>query len=77
VNNRRAAVVGLVALAAVFVVVGIVYFTRTANELPSLLPGHEAGSTKRHVKHGVAMIGLAMVALVGAWMLSGSAHERT
>jgi hypothetical protein len=50
-----------------FVVIGIVYFTRTAAQLPSFVPGHQAGSAHHHVEHGLAMIGLACLAVVGAW----------
>jgi amino acid permease len=61
-------------LAAVaFVVVGVVYFTQTAASLPSFVPGHQAGSAHHHVKHGIAMIGLACLALVGAWFSTAPA----
>lgn len=58
-------------LAVVFVVIGIVYFTSTASALPSFLPGHQAGSSHHHTKHGVAMIGLAFLAVIGAWFTTG------
>jgi hypothetical protein len=54
-------------LAAVLVVVAIVYFIKTAGALPSFFPGHATGSTKHHTKHGIAFLGLAALALVGAW----------
>ncbi len=57
----------LVLLAAVLVAIGVVYFTKTAADLPSFFPGHAAHSTKHHVKHGIAMIMLAVVALGAAW----------
>jgi hypothetical protein len=44
-----------------------VYFTRTADALPSFLPGHEAGVTRHHTKHGIAMLGLAVLTWIGAW----------
>jgi hypothetical protein len=53
--------------AVVFVVIAVVYFTHTAGSLPSFLPGHQAGSAHKHTKHGIAMLGLAVLALVGAW----------
>jgi amino acid permease len=55
------------ALAIAFVIIGIVYFTSTASALPSFLPGHQAGSAHHHTKHGIAMIGLAVLAVIGAW----------
>jgi amino acid permease len=55
-------------VAVLCVVAAIVYFTKTADALPSFFPGHSAGSTKHHTKHGLGMIMLALVALFGAWM---------
>jgi len=57
----------LVLLALALVAVGVVYFTKTAADLPAFFPGHAAHSTTHHVKHGIAMIILACVALGGAW----------
>jgi len=53
--------------AAVFVVLGVVYFTTAAKDLPGFFPGHEAGATHHHIKHGLAMIALAIASLIGAW----------
>jgi len=58
----------LIALAVVFLLLAVVYFTTTATNLPAFFPGHQTGSDKTHAKHGLAMIGLAALALVGAWM---------
>jgi uncharacterized membrane protein len=60
----------LIALAIVFIVLAVVYFTTAASDLPAFAPGHQAGSDKTHTKHGLAMLGLAAVSLVGAWMTS-------
>ena len=46
---------------------GVVYLATAADKLPSLFPGHEAHATRHHVKHGIAMFGLAALVLVGAW----------
>ncbi|MEI8238291.1 MAG: hypothetical protein WCI22_02625 [Actinomycetota bacterium] len=59
-----------IAVAAVCVVIAIIYFTRSADALPSFFPGHQAGVTRHHTKHGIALLGLAVLALVGAWMTS-------
>ena len=76
----------LIAVAVVLVIVGIIYFTQTANHLPGFIPGklstklaqcnakktNEPCFTPRHfTKRGIAAIGLAAVALVGAWYTSG------
>jgi hypothetical protein len=60
----------LLALAVVFVVLAVVYFVTPADQLPSVFPGHDAHLTRHHAKHGIAMLGLAVLALVGAWFSS-------
>ena len=61
----------LLLLAVALIVVAIVYFTRTAADLPSFFPGHQAGDTKHHTKHGIAAAVAALVVLGGAWLSSG------
>jgi hypothetical protein len=63
----------LLAVGVVFVVLAIVYFTTAASSLPSVLPGHQAGSTRHHTKHGIAMLALAVLAWVGAWFSTAPA----
>jgi hypothetical protein len=65
----------LVVLAAVFVLAGVIYLTRTAADLPAFFPGHTAHSSHHHIKHGLAMFGLAVLALIGAWFTT--APQRT
>ncbi len=60
------------AAAVVLVIIAILYFTQTAAGLPSFFPGHQAGSTRHHVKHGIAIIGLACVALIAAWFTTST-----
>jgi hypothetical protein len=57
----------LVLAALALVALGIYYLMTPASSLPSFVPGHEAGSTHHHVKHGLAAFGVALVALIGAW----------
>jgi cytochrome b561 len=64
----------LLAVAVVFVVLAAVYFVTAADQLPSVLPGHQAHVTRHHTKHGIAMLGLAVLALVGAWFSSAPAR---
>ena len=65
----------LVAAAAVagvaLLVVGVVYWVEPASSLPSFFPGHMAGSSHHHVKHGIAafLVGLALLAF--AWFATG------
>ena len=67
----------LKAISIVLIVVGVVlaglsvmYFVTPADALPAFLPGHQAGSTHHHAKHGLATGTLAVVAFIGAWMTS-------
>lgn len=63
----RLATALLLVVAAACVAVAIVYLTKTAGNLPGFFPGHTAGSVHHHTKHGIAIIGLAVLALIGAW----------
>jgi hypothetical protein len=59
--------IALVVIAALFVVAGIVYFTTDAKSLPAFFPGHDTHLAAKHTKHGIAMFGLAVLSLIGAW----------
>jgi hypothetical protein len=63
----RPLTVVLVVAAVVLIAIGVYYFVTPAHDLPAFVPGHEAHGTNHHTKHGLAAIGLAVVALVGAW----------
>ena len=71
-NAPVAVTIGLVVLGVVFAIIGIVYFVDSAAHLPSFFPGHQAGDTKHHVKHGLLAIVLAALCWVGAWLSSGT-----
>jgi len=60
-----------VVLGVLLLVVTVVYRSRSADHLPALFPGHQAGATKHHTKHGLAALGLAVLAWVGAWFTTG------
>lgn len=52
-------------------VVAVLYFAKTAADLPSFFPGHSAGSTVHHTKHGIAAALVALALLAGAWLSGG------
>jgi hypothetical protein len=56
-------------LGVVLLIVAVVYFMMPADQLPGFFPGHEAGVTRVHAKHGIvaAVAGLVLLAagLVG------------
>jgi hypothetical protein len=59
----------LTLLGVVLLVIAAVYFLVPADQLPSFFPGHEAGVTHVHTKHGIAA-GVAGIVLLaaGVWM---------
>ena len=59
----------LTLLGVVLLVVAAVYFVLPADQLPSFFPGHEAGVTRMHTKHGIiaGVAGLVLLA-AGVWM---------
>jgi|HubBroStandDraft_1064217.scaffolds.fasta_scaffold1673005_1 hypothetical protein len=56
-------------LGVVLLIVAAVYFLMPADQLPSFMPGHEAGVMRLHTKHGI-VAGVAGVVLLAAgwWM---------
>ncbi|HEX4774379.1 MAG TPA: hypothetical protein VH234_02590 [Candidatus Saccharimonadales bacterium] len=65
----------LVLLAIISAVVAVIYFTHTAGNLPHFFLGYTKDSAHKHTKHGLAFISLAVVLLLGAWMVSGQKEE--
>ncbi len=52
----RRTVVALGIVGVVLIIIAIVYFAQPAKSLPGFFPGHEAGSSHHHVKHGIAAL---------------------
>jgi len=59
-----AIVLGLVLLA-----VAAMYFVMPADQLPVFVPGHEAGVTRIHMKHGIASGVAGLVLLAVGWFM--------
>ena len=55
----------LTVLGVILLIVAAVYFLVPADQLPGFLPGHEAGVTRVHLKHGVVS-GVAGIVLIAA-----------
>jgi uncharacterized membrane protein HdeD (DUF308 family) len=66
-----AIVVGLI-----LIVVGVIYFIDSASALPSFFPGHAAGSSHHHIKHGIAALVVGVACLLFAWFQTGPAARR-
>jgi hypothetical protein len=63
----RPLTVVLIGLGVACVIAAIVYFTTSAANLPSFFPGHQARVTRHHTKHGLALLGVAVVLWIAAW----------
>lgn len=74
-KNRKliplAIVVGIVLIA-----VAIIYWAEPAGSLPSFFPGHEAGSSHHHFKHGLLAAILGIGCFVFAWFQTGPSRPR-
>lgn len=62
----------LVLIAVLLAAIAVIYFAEPAGKLPAFFPGHEAGSVHHHTKHGIAAAIVAVAALAGAWLSSGT-----
>jgi O-antigen/teichoic acid export membrane protein len=71
IERRSVAVWGAVVVGVALVVLAVVYWIEPAGSLPSFIPGHEAGSSHHHVKHGIAAFFVGLALLVFAWFQTG------
>jgi hypothetical protein len=70
-SKRPALIVLTVIVGLLLLALAVVYWVDSASALPSWLPGHEAGSSHHHVKHGLAAALLGLGCLVLAWFWTG------
>jgi hypothetical protein len=70
-SNMRKLVIPAVVLGVVLVVVAVIYFVEPEKSLPTFFPGHSAGSTHHHTKHGIAALVVALGCFAFAWFQSG------
>jgi ABC-type transporter Mla subunit MlaD len=76
-QNRRLLAILAIVLGLVLIVVAIVYWAEPASSLPSFFPGHQAGSSHHHTKHGIAAFLVGLACLVFAWFNTGGSRTRT
>jgi protein-S-isoprenylcysteine O-methyltransferase Ste14 len=74
-RNRSLIVPAAIVVGLVLIAIAVVYFAEPARSLPSFFPGHQAGSSHHHVKHGIAALLLGIAALVLAWFQTGPARQ--
>jgi uncharacterized membrane protein HdeD (DUF308 family) len=70
-TNKRPLIAVAVALGILLLVVAVIYWVDPAKSLPSFFPGHSAGSTTHHVKHGVAALVVGLGCFAFAWFQTG------
>jgi hypothetical protein len=74
--RRNPLVLSAIVLGIVLLVVAAIYFVDSASALPSFFPGHAAGSSHHHFKHGLLAAVLGIGCLMYAWFQTGPAARR-
>jgi hypothetical protein len=74
-NKRPELIVPAVIAGIVLLALAVLYWVDSADALPSFIPGHEAGSSHHHIKHGLAAAILAAGCFVFAWFQTGGTRE--
>jgi hypothetical protein len=72
-TKNRNLILPAVVAGIVLIVIAVIYIAEPASGLPSFFPGHQAGSSHHHVKHGIAALALGLGAFVVAWFQTGPA----
>jgi hypothetical protein len=70
-SNRRLWAILAIVAGIVLIAIAIVYWAEPAKSLPSFFPGHQAGSSHHHTKHGIAAFLVGLACLVFAWFNTG------
>jgi hypothetical protein len=69
--KNRKLIVPAILLGILLVAIGVVYIAESADSIPSFFPGHEAGSSHHHVKHGLLALVLGVGCFIFAWFQTG------
>jgi hypothetical protein len=56
-------------LGIILIVIAVIYFVLPADQLPSFMPGHQAGVMRVHFKHGLASGVVGVVLLAIGWIM--------
>jgi hypothetical protein len=63
-----------IVLAIICIIVAVMYFVMPAGQLPTFMPGYEAGSVHVHMKHGIIAAVAAVVLFLIGWLLGRSRY---
>jgi len=74
---ERLLVVAAAVVGVVLIVLAVVYWVEPARSLPSFFPGHQAGSSHVHFKHGLACLLVGLACLVFVWFRTGPTRRPT
>ena len=77
VRNDRLLVALAVIAGIALIVIAAVYWAEPARSLPGFFPGHQAGSSHHHAKHGIAAFLVGVACLVFAWFRTGPKRSST
>lgn len=76
-NTKHLALIwGAVVLGIALIALAVLYWVEPASSLPSFIPGHEAGSARYHVKHGIAAFFVGVALLIYAWFQTGGDRRK-
>ena len=54
-------------LAIICIIAAVMYFVMPAGQLPTFMPGYEAGSAHIHTKHAIIAVAAAVVLFLIGW----------
>ena len=70
-GHRQHLMVAAIIIGIALVLLALLSVTASADALPAFIPGHESGSSRHHIKHGIAAFLLGVGAFVIAWFQAG------
>jgi hypothetical protein len=73
-TKHRELIIPVLIAAILLFALAILYWVDSAGALPAFIPGHEAGSSHHHIKHGLAAAILAIGALIFVWFQTGPSN---
>ena len=75
-TGRQWIAVGLIVLAGLAIIAGVLYLVEPAKSLPSVLPGHVSGLTAHRWHRGVAAFVVALILLIVAYFVARPSRQQ-